>query len=258
VATVIKNFSYLLLAVSFLFTASCQTLKRRGDQPTPTPRVITPTQNEPVVPEAPQATPVPEDFLHKKTPKVGIILGPGGMRTFAHVGVLKEFARAKIPVEAITGLEWGAMFAGIYAQQGQVNDLEWKALQLKETEIPGKAWLSARVKPESISIMNSYMNNSFGSTLLEKAKIPFSCPTAHLHQDKVSWLARGSMRDAMTKCVPYLPFFTDNNGYLASPFTYFLRVRSFQIDWFLSIMPRMCSGAKFAGSLLEARFLEST
>jgi NTE family protein len=257
VATATKNFLYSLLVISFLFATACQTTPKK-----PTPRVITPTPSEPVITETPtpQATPIPEDFLHKKTPKVGIILGPGGMRTFAHVGVLKEFARAKIPIEAIAGLEWGALFAGLYAQQGQVNDLEWKALQMKETDVPGKGWLSSRVQPEQASVMNNYLNTNFGSTLIEKTKVPFSCATANLRQDSRNiWLARGSMRDAMSKCVPYLPFFKDNSGFIAAPFAIeeaanYLRSKGAQLIIFVNVLSE---GALFPNRLISDYYAEN-
>ena len=140
------------------------------------------------------------------------------MKTFAHVGVLKEFARARVPVTAITGLEWGAIFAGLYAVQGQSNDVEWKALRLREQDLPGKGFLREKTQPESIATLGDYLNTVFGSSVMEKTKIPFACPSMALNADRVQWLARGSMRDAMSKCVPYPPYFTANSGQTAAPF----------------------------------------
>jgi NTE family protein len=88
-------------------------------QPTPVPMASPPPPSAPI----PSATPLPPRVL----PKIGVILGPGGMKTFAHLGVLREMNRARIPVHAIVGLEWGAVMAGAFATQGQINDAEWKA-----------------------------------------------------------------------------------------------------------------------------------
>lgn len=202
---------------------------------------------------------MPEDFLYRKAPKVGLILGPGGMRAFAHVGVLKEFARAKIPIEAIAGLEWGALFAGIYSQKAQVNDVEWKALQIKESDVPGKAWLSAKISREPISIMNNYLTSAVGATPLEQSRIPFSCPTGNLRDSKNVWLARGSMRDAMSKCIPYLPYFADNNGALASPFAIeeaaaYLRSKGAQLIIFVNVLSE---GALFPNRLVSEYYAEN-
>jgi NTE family protein len=255
VATVTKNFLFTLVACSLL--AACQTAKK------PTPRPIPTPSNESVITggttPVPQATPPPEDFLYRKAPKVGLILGPGGMRAFAHVGVLKEFARAKIPIDAIAGLEWGSLFAGIYSQQGQVNDVEWKALQIKESDVPGKAWLSARTTREPISIMNNYLTTAVGTNGVEKSKVSFSCPTANMRDNKVTWLTRGSMRDAMSKCIPYLPYFTDNNGSLASPFAVeeaaaYLRSKGAQLIIFVNVLSE---GALFPNRLVSEYYAEN-
>lgn len=181
------------------------------------------------------------------------------MRAFAHVGVLKEFARAKIPVEAITGLEWGALFAGLYAQQGQVNDLEWKALQLKESDVPGKAWLSARIQPEKVSLLSSYLQNSFSAQTIEKTKVTFSCPTSIAQQDKLIFLSRGSMQDAMEKCIPYPPYFTDNKGFLAAPFAIeeaanYLRAKGAQLIIFVNVVSEP---ALFPNRLISEYYAEN-
>jgi NTE family protein len=230
----IKNFSrfFIFSLTSFVFLLSaCQTgLKTRqeGEQSPTRPSAHTPApptagQTPGQVPgqttgQTPTPVPGSGGFLQKETPKVGLILGPGGMKAFAHVGVLKEFAKARIPVTAITGLEWGAVFAGAFALQGQANEVEWKALRLREQDVPGKGFLSNKTKPETVSIMNEYLATAFGGNAIEKTKIPFSCPTTTLTADHPQWLARGSLQDAMKKCVPYPPYFLANGGQIAAPF----------------------------------------
>ena len=44
-------------------------------------------------------------FQEKRHPKLGIVLGPGGARTQAYVGFLRELERAQIPIHAIAGIE---------------------------------------------------------------------------------------------------------------------------------------------------------
>ena len=47
--------------------------------------------------------------------KVAIILGPGGVKTFAHTGVLQSLKKAGIPIDYVIGVEWGTLIAGLYA-----------------------------------------------------------------------------------------------------------------------------------------------
>ena len=163
------------------------------------------------VPSAPIATPPPVKV------KVGVILSAGGMKTFAHLGVLREMARARIPVHAIVGMEWGAVIAGAYAGSGQINDAEWKAYKLKKTELPSKGLLTQKLDAEGVSALRGFFDSAFGSTTTEKARIPFACPAAK-GIERGYQLGRGRIQDVVAKCLPYPPLYRDNGGWLASPF----------------------------------------
>ena len=41
--------------------------------------------------------------------RVGLVLGGGGARGAAHIGVLKELERLRVPVDAIVGTSMGAL-----------------------------------------------------------------------------------------------------------------------------------------------------
>ncbi|MDH3266471.1 MAG: patatin-like phospholipase family protein, partial [Gammaproteobacteria bacterium] len=48
-------------------------------------------------------------------PRIGLVLGGGGARGAAHIGVLKELERQRIPIDAIAGTSMGAIVGGLYA-----------------------------------------------------------------------------------------------------------------------------------------------
>jgi NTE family protein len=172
------------------------------------------------VPAAAPTAPVqPPSFLNKELPKIGLILGPGGMKTFAEIGVLREFARAKVPVHAVVGIEWGAVMGGLYANQGSANEVEWKALKLREQDLPGEGgFLSTRIKAQSVGILNDFMENVFSNATIEGGKIDYACPAYWSREDRFGWMAKGQTKLALRACLPYPPFFTDNGGVLAAPF----------------------------------------
>ena len=67
-------------------------------------------------------------------PRIGLVLGGGGARGAAHIGVLKELERLHIPVDAIAGTSMGAIIGGLYATginadelQQLVSSLDWNA-----------------------------------------------------------------------------------------------------------------------------------
>ncbi|UTH74024.1 patatin-like phospholipase family protein [Chromobacterium sp. IIBBL 290-4] len=55
---------------------------------------------------------------------VGVVLGGGGARGFAHLGVLKELERLRIPVSCIAGTSAGALIGGIYANGLPLDEIE--------------------------------------------------------------------------------------------------------------------------------------
>jgi len=57
-------------------------------------------------------------------PRVGLVLGGGGARGAAHVGVLKELERQRIPIDVIAGTSMGAIVGGLYASGTSVAALE--------------------------------------------------------------------------------------------------------------------------------------
>jgi NTE family protein len=48
-------------------------------------------------------------------PRIGLVLGGGGARGVAHIGVLRELERMRIPIDCIAGTSMGALVGGVYA-----------------------------------------------------------------------------------------------------------------------------------------------
>ena len=56
-------------------------------------------------------------------PRIGLVLGGGGARGAAHIGVIRELERMRIPIDAIVGTSMGAIVGGLYASGMSVEDL---------------------------------------------------------------------------------------------------------------------------------------
>ena len=57
-------------------------------------------------------------------PRIGLVLGGGGARGAAHIGVLKELERQRVPIDAIVGTSMGAIVGGLYASGVAIDELE--------------------------------------------------------------------------------------------------------------------------------------
>lgn len=57
-------------------------------------------------------------------PRIGLVLGGGGARGAAHIGVLKELERHRVPIDAIAGTSMGAIIGGLYASGKTLAEIE--------------------------------------------------------------------------------------------------------------------------------------
>jgi NTE family protein len=57
-------------------------------------------------------------------PKIGLVLGGGGARGAAHIGVLRVLERERIPVDYVAGTSMGAIVGGLYASGLSADQIE--------------------------------------------------------------------------------------------------------------------------------------
>ena len=56
--------------------------------------------------------------------KIGLVLGGGGARGAAHIGVLRALERQHIPVDYIAGTSMGAIIGALYASGYTVDEIQ--------------------------------------------------------------------------------------------------------------------------------------
>lgn len=66
----------------------------------------------------------------KKGFKVGLVLGGGGVRGLAHIGVFKVLNSYSVPIDLIVGTSMGAIIGATFCLKPDVNALEEKILEL--------------------------------------------------------------------------------------------------------------------------------
>jgi NTE family protein len=72
--------------------------------------------------------------MTRKGPKLGLVLGSGGARGWAHFGVFRAMDEAGLRPDLIAGTSAGAMVAAFYAA-GRIKDLHGIATQLKWKDV---------------------------------------------------------------------------------------------------------------------------
>ena len=85
----------------------------------------------------------------KRTRKIGLALGGGGARGFAHIGVMKVLEREKIKPDIIVGTSIGAIVGGAFASGMKIEELEERAYSFLESDLYTSSELKAMGEAES-------------------------------------------------------------------------------------------------------------
>jgi NTE family protein len=70
-----------------------------------------------------------------KRPKIGLVLGSGGARGYAHIGVLKVLKQHEIPIDYIAGSSMGSIIGVLYANQLNLDLLSKLASFMKRKHL---------------------------------------------------------------------------------------------------------------------------
>ena len=97
--------------------------------------------------------------------RTALVLGSGGPRGFAHVGVLKVLEAAGIEPALVIGSSAGAIVGSLYAAKISTGEIERRALELGMTDIADPAIL----RPNRLigRAMQNFINDAVGSALIE-------------------------------------------------------------------------------------------
>lgn len=116
-----------------------------------------------------------------KRPQIGVALSAGGVRGFAHVGVLEVLDNAGLPIDSMAGTSMGSVVGALYSAGVPTSKL-WEisrhmTLQkiTPDLNVGGLLrFLLARQLPSS-SNMENFLNEQLGEMRFEDMQIPFSC-----------------------------------------------------------------------------------
>ncbi|WP_413854108.1 patatin-like phospholipase family protein, partial [Candidatus Ruminimicrobium bovinum] len=116
----------------------------------------------------------------EKRPKVILVLGGGGARGFAHVGVLKALREANIPIDMVVGTSMGALVGSLYCSGVKIEDIENIAEDIKWNDISNLNVTSlitmlTSEKLLSTKKMEEYIARMIGDKYFFQLDIPFVC-----------------------------------------------------------------------------------
>ncbi|MGF1764105.1 patatin-like phospholipase family protein [Aliivibrio kagoshimensis] len=153
---------------------------------------------------------------HKKI-SVSLVLGSGGARGMAHIGVIRELERNGFEIKSISGCSIGAVIGGIFAA-GKLDEFEQWVCAIDKVDIVSLLDISFRkgglVKGEKI--INS-LKKLVGEQNIEDLPIPYTAIAADVKNEKEVWINSGCLFDAFRASISLPLFFTPvkhNDTYL--------------------------------------------
>jgi NTE family protein len=121
--------------------------------------------------------------------KVGIALGSGSVRGYAHIGVLRRLGALGVPIDCLAGTSVGAIVGGLYAyfqDTERVADfLDELGARMFRPTLSRKSLLSTRA-------MRSYIQKVVGDGRIEDVPIPVAFVATDLDTHEEVVLRRGS------------------------------------------------------------------
>jgi NTE family protein len=111
---------------------------------------------------------------------IGLVLGGGGARGFAHIGLLQALQDLRIPVDLVGGSSMGAYFAALLACEESLDDIRRIA---RETFVAHN-YLNDYVLP-TVSLIRGrkfvrHLHDTFGDRTIESLRRPLFCVTTNL------------------------------------------------------------------------------
>jgi NTE family protein len=186
-----------LAAASALGLAGCQTPAPKGPELTDRCLAVPVEQAASAASAASAAEVVaPMAIVRPTRPaRLGLALGGGAARGFAHIGVIEVLEENGIRPDVVTGTSAGSLVAAMYASGKNGEQLATLAVTMDESAItdwsfPGRGL----IRGEALA---SYVRRSTGNLPLERMKIPLGIVATDLDSGKGIVFRRGDVGTAV-------------------------------------------------------------
>jgi len=156
--------------------------------------------------------------LKESKTKFAVVLGSGGARGLAHIGVIKALEENHIPVDIVIGTSIGAFVGGLYASGMDVKSME-KIVRDIDKMMVAKIMIPKFFAPGFIDNKRviEFISELVGEVNIENLNIPFAAVATNLVTGEEVVFYKGSLVNAIMASIAiptiFQPVFL-NNQYL--------------------------------------------
>ena len=140
-------------------------------------------------------------------PRIGLDLGSGSARGWAHVGVIRALEEAGIRPDVVCGTSIGALVGAAYAA-GELDRFEEWLLKLRMTDV--LAFMDVHLNGGLIKgeRLIAFFRENFLDRFLDQLDLPLGMVATALHTGAEVWLREGSTIDAVRASIALPALFT--------------------------------------------------
>lgn len=139
--------------------------------------------------------------------KVALVLGSGGARGYAHIGVIEELESRGYEIGCIAGCSMGAVIGGIYAA-GKLKDYSDWTQSLDYLDVLRLLDVSFRLGAIRGEKVFGRIRDIVGEINIEELNIPFTAVATDLTNQQEIWFQEGCLHQAMRASAAIPSLFT--------------------------------------------------
>jgi NTE family protein len=128
---------------------------------------------------------------------VGLVLGGGGARAYAHIGVVRAFREAGVPIDAVGGTSMGAIVGACLAMGWPDDEIEMRIRRAFVESNPLGDYVLPVVALSRGKRVEERLQEHFGEASIEDLRIPFFCVSTNLCTAQARVHVTGKLRDAL-------------------------------------------------------------
>jgi NTE family protein len=132
--------------------------------------------------------------------RVGIALGSGAARGWAHIGVLRALEEAGVAPDFVCGSSVGAVVGAAYAS-GRLDDFERWVRALDRSQVVRNLDVAFRGGLIKAARFFQFMAEGLPDADIESLPRPFAAVATDLESGREVWLRKGSLHDALRASV---------------------------------------------------------
>ena len=145
-----------------------------------------------VIPKTPPPAPI-----ISSSPNVAIVLGGGGARGYAHIGVLMELQKAHIPIDLVVGTSAGSLMGVLYADQGSAQAMADIAMQAGFWDLADVAAFPAMGGVVKGYHLEKFLMKNLQAKTFSELSVPFVAVTTDLTTGETFPIASGPIPPAI-------------------------------------------------------------